>query len=191
MAPVPSCSSAPDSNVPSPPDEAGPVSLLPSVNATKKDQPAAKPEAKTEPPAADTDDSADAKMAAPSFAWPLQGSVLTRFGATGEGGVRSDGLAIGAPRGAPVQASMSGTVVYASSDLKGFGNLVLIRHEGGWVSAYAHLDRLLVQKDAIVSTGDIIGTVGNSGTGIKTPQLHFEIRKGTTPVDPAPLLPKS
>ena len=86
---------------------------------------------------------------------------------------------------------MSGTVVYASSDLKGFGNLVLIRHEGGWVSAYAHLDRLLVQKDAIVSTGDIIGTVGNSGTGIKTPQLHFEIRKGTTPVDPAPLLPKS
>ena len=81
-------------------------------------------------------------------------------------------------------AAASGVVVYAGNEMKGFGNLVLIRHEGGWVTAYAYLDRVLVAKDATVAQGDMIGTVGKTGN-VSSPQLHFETRHAGKPVDPS------
>ena len=114
--------------------------------------------------------------------WPVQGPVLSAYGPKGQG-VNNDGVNIGAPKGAPVVAAANGIVVYAGNEMKGFGNLVLIRHEGGWVTAYAYLDRVLVSKDAVVAQGDMIGTVGKSGN-ISTPQLHFETRQGGKAVDP-------
>jgi len=120
--------------------------------------------------------------------WPVQGPVLSSFGSKGQG-LSNDGVNIGAPKGAPVVASASGIVVYAGNEMKGFGNLVLIRHSGGWVTAYAHLDRVLVNKDAVVAQGDEIGTVGKSG-GVGSPQLHFEVRYQSKPVDPAGVIKK-
>lgn len=118
-----------------------------------------------------------------SLKWPVQGPVLSKFGTKGEG-LANDGINIGAPKGAPVVASAPGTVVYAGNEMKGFGNLVLIRHQGDWVTAYAHLDRVLVKKDSIVVQGDEIGTVGKTGS-VPSPQLHFEARHNGKPVDPS------
>ncbi len=117
-----------------------------------------------------------------SFRWPLQGQILSSFGQKA-GGTRNDGINIAAPRGTPVQAAKGGVVVYAGSELKGFGNLVLLRHEQGWITAYGHLQQMLVAKDDILAEGDVLGTVGDSGGAGQT-QLHFEVRSGTTPVDP-------
>jgi murein DD-endopeptidase MepM/ murein hydrolase activator NlpD len=121
-----------------------------------------------------------------SFKWPVQGPILSSYGPKGSG-LNNDGVNIGAPKGAPVQAAANGIVVYAGNEMKGFGNLVLIRHQGGWVTAYAHLDRALVAKDAVVAQGDMIGTVGKTGN-VSTPQLHFETRYRSKPVDPAGLV---
>ncbi|MBI1272722.1 MAG: peptidoglycan DD-metalloendopeptidase family protein [Alphaproteobacteria bacterium] len=123
---------------------------------------------------------------APSFTWPVSGPVLSGYGPKGQG-LNNDGINIAAPRSAPVTAAANGTVVYAGNEMKGFGNLVLIRHEGGWITAYAHLERMLVERDAVVAQGDMIGTVGTSG-GVSSPQLHFEIRQGGKPIDPEPYL---
>jgi murein DD-endopeptidase MepM/ murein hydrolase activator NlpD len=135
--------------------------------------------APTEPEAQEA--TAVAANNAAQFAWPLQGPILSGFGAR-DGGVNNDGINIGAPKGASVSAASGGIVVYAG-DMKGFGNLVLIRHEGGWVTAYAHLDRVMVAKDSVVAPGDMIGTVGTTG-GVSAPQLHFETRQNGKPVDP-------
>ena len=97
------------------------------------------------------------------------------------------GVNIGAPKGSPVVASAGGIVVYAGNEMKGFGNLILVRHPGGWVTAYAHLDRVLVSKDAVVASGDMIGTVGKTGTATSS-QVHFEIRHNSKPVDPTTLV---
>ena len=121
--------------------------------------------------------------------WPVQGPVLSGFGAK-SGGVANDGVNIGAPKGAPVVAAASGTVVYAGNDMKGFGNLVLIKHEGDIVTAYAHLDRVLVKKDSVVNQGNMIGTVGKTGN-VASPQLHFEVREGGKAVDPAKMIKKN
>ncbi len=120
--------------------------------------------------------------------WPVQGPILSGFGPKGQG-LSNDGVNIGAPKGSPVVAAANGVVVYAGNEMKGFGNLVLIRHEGGWVTAYAHLDRMLVTKDSIVAQGDEIGTVGKTGN-VGSPQLHFETRFGGKPVDPAGVVKK-
>lgn len=116
------------------------------------------------------------------FVWPVQGPILSEYGKT-PAGTNNDGINIGAPKGASVAAAAGGIVVFAGNEMKGFGNLVLIRHEGGWVTAYAHLDRMLVNKDTVVAPGDMIGTVGNTG-GVQTPQLHFETRLDGKAVDP-------
>jgi len=120
--------------------------------------------------------------AIPAFGWPVRGTVISVFGPKGKG-LDNDGLNIAAPKGAPVKASASGVVAYAGNEMKGFGNLVLIRHEGGWVTAYAHLDRVVVARDSPVAKGDMIGTVGTTG-GVGSPQLHFEARQDGKPVDP-------
>ena len=121
-----------------------------------------------------------------TFAWPVRGRVLAGFGPTPDG-LHNDGINIAARAGAPVIAAENGVVVYAGSELKGFGNLLLIRHADGWMTAYAHLDKQLVKKGQKVTKGQAIGTVGSTG-GVSQPQLHFEIRRGTQAVDPAKFL---
>lgn len=120
------------------------------------------------------------------FMWPVRGKILSSYGAK-DGGLHNDGINIEARRGEPVKAADAGVVVYASDGLKGYGNLVLIRHADGWVTAYAHNDRLLVKKGDSVKRGDVIAWAGVTG-GVSEPQLHFEIRKGTRAVDPVQYL---
>lgn len=121
-----------------------------------------------------------------SMVWPVQGPVLSDFGPKGQG-LNNDGVNIGAPKGTPVVAALNGIVVYAGNEMKGFGNLILIRHKDGWVTAYAHLDRMVVAKDAVVGQGDMIGTVGKTGN-VPSPQLHFETRYQGKPVDPSTVI---
>lgn len=121
-----------------------------------------------------------------TFSWQVRGRVLAGFGPTPDG-LHNDGINIAARAGAPVIAAENGVVVYAGSELKGFGNLLLVRHADGWMTAYAHLDKALVKKGQKVTKGQAIGTVGSTG-GVTQPQLHFEIRRGTQAVDPAKFL---
>lgn len=123
---------------------------------------------------------------APSFFWPVSGNVISNFGAASNG-ERNDGINISAPMGTPIHAAASGTVTYSGNELKDYGNLVLIKHEGGYVTAYAHADRLIVSRGDVVSRGQVIGYSGNTGD-VSSPQLHFEIRHDTQPVNPRPLL---
>lgn len=116
------------------------------------------------------------------FSWPLKGKVISSFGSKG-GGVKNDGINIAAAQGTSIKAAEAGIVVYAGNELKGYGNLLLIRHEKDFMSAYAHADKLYVKTGDVVAKGDKIATVGTTGN-VKTPQLHFEIRKKTKSVDP-------
>jgi murein DD-endopeptidase MepM/ murein hydrolase activator NlpD len=119
---------------------------------------------------------------AASFRWPVKGKVITNFGPR-EDGTHNDGINISVPAGTDVQAAEGGTVAYAGNELKGYGNLVLIRHDENWVSAYAHNDQLLVKRGDKIKRGQIIAKAGKSGT-VEQPQVHFELRQGSKPVDP-------
>ena len=121
------------------------------------------------------------------FVWPVSGRVVKGYGATADG-QRNDGVNISATKGEQVMAAAGGEVVYAGSELAGFGNLVLIRHPGGWVTAYAHSDTVLVREGDLVRQGQPIATVGSTGNA-GGPQVHFELRKGKEPVDPSLHLP--
>ncbi len=116
------------------------------------------------------------------FMRPIDGRTLVSYG-TQPGGLRNDGINIAASRGTPVKAADNGVVVYAGNELRGFGNLLLISHAGGWMTAYAHLDTMGVARGDKIARGQKIGTVGMTGN-VTSPQLHFEIRKGKQPVDP-------
>lgn len=116
------------------------------------------------------------------FAWPLRGAMLREFG-VGADGQRYDGISIAAPVGAPIRAADDGEVVYTGTDLEGYGNLLLISHDGGWVSAYAHTDSILVRKGDKVRQGQVVAKVGDSG-GVAQSQLHFELRHDLQPRDP-------
>jgi murein DD-endopeptidase MepM/ murein hydrolase activator NlpD len=120
------------------------------------------------------------------FIWPVKGEVIAEFGTTGKG-QHNDGINIAVPRGTPVLAADDGVVAYAGNELRGFGNLLLIKHADGWMSAYAHNEVLLVKRGDLVKRGQRIAKVGDSG-GVSRPQLHFELRQGTRAVDPAALL---
>ena len=122
----------------------------------------------------------------PAFVWPVNGKVISSFGTT-NGGERNDGINIAAAQGTPIHAAAGGTVSYAGDELKDYGNLVLIKHADGYITAYAHADRLIVAKGETVTKGQVIGYAGRTGD-VSTPQLHFEIRHGTQPVDPSSLL---
>lgn len=119
---------------------------------------------------------------APAFAWPVSGRVISDFGANNNGG-KNDGINIATVMSAPIHASASGTVTYAGSELKGYGNLVLLKHSGGYTTAYAHADKLVVSRGDFVARGQVIGYSGQTGD-VASPQLHFEIRNNTTPVNP-------
>jgi murein DD-endopeptidase MepM/ murein hydrolase activator NlpD len=116
------------------------------------------------------------------FMRPVSGSVISGYGPKADG-LHNDGINIRAPKDAPVRAGDNGVVVYAGNELKGSGNLVLIRHADRWMTAYAHLGRMLVKRGETVKRGQSIGTVGSSGS-VSEPQLHFEVRRGTEAINP-------
>ncbi|MBV9861153.1 MAG: M23 family metallopeptidase [Alphaproteobacteria bacterium] len=118
--------------------------------------------------------------------WPVRGHVLASYG-TESNGSRNDGINIAAPRGSPVRAVEAGTVAYAGNELRGYGNLVLLKHPDGLISAYAHCDEMLVKRGDKVVRGQVIARVGSSGS-VSEPQLHFEIRRGNHPLDPREFL---
>ncbi|MHA6289167.1 peptidoglycan DD-metalloendopeptidase family protein [Maricaulis sp. CAU 1757] len=123
-----------------------------------------------------------AASGAPSFDWPVRGTILSNFGPR-PNGERNDGINIEARAGTEVRASAPGQVVYAGNQLAGYGELVLIRHSGGFVTAYAHNSRIMVREGDNVERGQVIATAGDTGS-VDRPQVHFEIRNGVTPVDP-------
>ncbi len=123
-----------------------------------------------------------APRAAARFAWPIAGKVIANFGPAG-GGLHNDGINIAAPAGSEVRAADNGVVAYAGNELRGFGNLLLIKHADGWTTAYAHNEKLLVNRGDTVSQGQVVATVGRTG-GVDSPQLHFEVRRGTQAVNP-------
>ncbi len=121
-------------------------------------------------------------MAGGTFRWPVRGRVISAFGDKGNGG-KNDGINISVPAGTAVRAAEDGTVAYAGNELKGYGNLVLIRHKGDWVTAYAHNSEIMVQRGDTVNRGQVIAKAGQSGS-VNAPQVHFEVRRNSTPVDP-------
>lgn len=122
------------------------------------------------------------------FSWPVRGKILSNYGAKSSG-LFNDGINIGATRGTAVKAAENGVVAYAGNEVKGMGNLIIIQHEDGWMTVYAHMDSMVVRRGARVSVGQQIGTVGKTGK-VDSPQLHFEIRKGTKAYNPTQYLKK-
>lgn len=128
-------------------------------------------------------------VASEQFLWPVSGPVISKFGPDKDG-LKNDGINISAPSGTPVKAVAEGEVAYAGNELRGFGNLILLRHANGWISAYAHNESLTVKKGDKVRQGQVIAKVGQSGN-VSQPQLHFELRKGAQAVDPIPHFARS
>jgi murein DD-endopeptidase MepM/ murein hydrolase activator NlpD len=124
--------------------------------------------------------------ALPTFRWPVRGKVITGYGAK-TNGKSNDGINVAVPEGTPVKAAEDGVVAYSGNELKGYGNLVLVRHSNGYVTAYAHASELLVKRGDTIKRGQVIAKSGQSGE-VGSPQLHFEIRKGSQPVDPLQFL---
>jgi murein DD-endopeptidase MepM/ murein hydrolase activator NlpD len=129
---------------------------------------------------------AEATGALPTFRWPVRGRVVTGYGAK-TNGKSNDGINVAVPEGTPVKAAEDGVVAYSGNELKGYGNLILVRHSNGYVTAYAHASELLVKRGETIKRGQIIAKSGQSGE-VGSPQLHFEIRKGSSPVDPLQFL---
>ncbi|MCG5242609.1 M23 family metallopeptidase, partial [Azospirillum doebereinerae] len=116
------------------------------------------------------------------FLWPVKGKLISGYGPKPDG-LHNDGLNIAASKGTAVVAADNGVVAYAGNELRGFGNLLLLKHADGWITAYAHLDRIDVERGATVKRGQAVGKVGQTGS-VSSPQLHFELRKGSQAVDP-------
>jgi murein DD-endopeptidase MepM/ murein hydrolase activator NlpD len=146
--------------------------------------------ASTTPPATEKAARATQPAAANAvkFRWPVRGKTLAEFGKRPDG-THNDGINIAVPLGTEIAAAEAGTVAYAGSELKGYGNLVLVRHDNGWVTAYAHADQILVKRGDSVKRGQTIARAGSTGT-VDQPQVHFELRQGSKPVDPMPYMEK-
>jgi len=172
------------SNALAPPPQSGsptPIYQPPATAAVPPPPPAVRQAVIVPPPAPSTP-----TAGGPHFIRPVSGQTIQGFGGDSSGQT-NDGINIAAASGTPVHAADAGTVIYTGNELAAFGNLVLIRHAGGWVTAYGHLAKIDVQRGATVIQGQPIGTVGQTGSAT-APQLHFEIRQGAKPVDPAPFL---
>jgi murein DD-endopeptidase MepM/ murein hydrolase activator NlpD len=124
--------------------------------------------------------------AVPSFRWPVRGRVIAGYGAK-VNGMPNDGINLAVPEGTSVKAAEDGVVAYAGNELKGYGNLILVRHSNGFVTAYAHASEIKVKRGDQVKRGQIVALAGQTGN-VTSPQLHFEIRKGSTPIDPTQYL---
>ena len=120
------------------------------------------------------------------FLWPVKGKVISKFGKTDDG-FYNDGINIYSEKGTNVISAEDGKVIYSGNEIPGYGNLVLIKHSRNWITAYAHLDDVFIKKGNSVRKGQKIGSVGNTGN-VRSPQLHFEIRKGKDSVDPLKFL---
>src|SRR5215467_2159110 len=129
---------------------------------------------------------AEGTGAVPKFRWPANGRVIASYGPT-TNGQQNDGINIALPENTPVKAAEDGVVAYAGNELKGYGNLVLVRHPNGYDTAYAHAKELLVKRGDQVKRGQVIARSGQTGN-VNAPQLHFEIRKGASPLDPTRFL---
>jgi murein DD-endopeptidase MepM/ murein hydrolase activator NlpD len=165
---------------------AKPVANAPAVVA---EAPAAKKESAnlaTETKDVEKEAKQDATAGLPSFRWPVRGRVIAAYGAK-TSGKQNDGINVAVPEGTPVKAAEDGVVTYAGNELKGYGNLVLVRHSNGYVTAYAHASELMVKRGDTIKRGQIIAKAGQTGE-VSSPQLHFEIRQGSTPVDPSKFL---
>ena len=163
-----------------------PVTKVAAVDTQQKvrlAQAAPNPE---EPAMASPVKAAEATGAVPTFRWPVRGKVITAYGAKANG-KSNDGINLAVPEGTPVKAADDGVVAYSGNELKGYGNLVLIRHSNGYVTAYAHASELMVKRGDTIRRGQVIAKSGQSGE-VQSPQLHFEIRKGSSPVDPLQFL---
>ena len=177
---APTSSAPPIAQAPPP----GPIAPAPTA-ATIQPAP---PGPAASPPAAPPDQTASLSLPPPpprsgrSFLWPVAGKVVGRFGPT-TGGTQNDGINISAAEGTPVVAADAGTVAYAGNELRGYGNLILIKHAEGWMTAYAHNSKLLVTRGQKVQRGQVIARVGASGA-VTEPQLHFEVRRGSRALDP-------
>jgi murein DD-endopeptidase MepM/ murein hydrolase activator NlpD len=158
-----------------------PGSAAPAAQQQAAVQPQATPPAAAAP--------APEPAAASGFRWPVRGKDISGFGKKPDG-ERNDGINLAVPEGTAVKAAEDGTVIYAGNELKSYGNLVLIRHSNGWVSAYAHNGELKVNRGQAVKRGEVVALSGMSG-GVTTPQVHFELRKEATPVDPLQHLSES
>lgn len=173
--------SAPASAAPTPATAPASTAPVASAQAPVPQAVAVSPPLPANPPAAPIDSGAAGRLL-----WPVRGVVVSDFGPKA-GGLQNDGINIAAPRGTPFRAADNGVVIYAGNELRGFGNLLLLRHDGGTVTAYAHADELMVQRGETVRRGQTIGRVGATGN-VNTPQLHFEVRRGTRAVNPAEFL---
>jgi murein DD-endopeptidase MepM/ murein hydrolase activator NlpD len=130
--------------------------------------------------------SAPATVDSVKLRWPASGKIIAGFGSRPDG-THNDGINLQVPLGTEVHAAEAGVVAYAGSELKGYGNLVLLRHDNGWVTAYAHNDEVLVKRGDKVRRGQVIAKAGKTGS-VDQPQIHFELRQGSKPVDPIPYL---
>lgn len=138
--------------------------------------------ANTSPTQPKATEAAQPASGAGKFRWPASGKLIADFAAS-----KGTGINIEVPEGTSVRAADAGTVIYVGSAVEGYGNLILIKHDNGYVSAYAHLSQASVVKGDTVVRGSAIGLAGMTGS-VTRPQLHFELRKGATPVDPVPLM---
>ena len=164
-----------------------PTDVVASVPATQTARLAKAEPEKTEPRETESvTHKAEPAGGMPSFRWPVRGRIIAGFG-TKPNGSQNDGINLAVPAGTPIKAADDGVVAYAGNELKGYGNLVLIRHDNGFVSAYANASELLVKRGESVKRGQVIAHAGQTGN-VTSPQLHFEIRKGSTPVDPTKYL---
>jgi murein DD-endopeptidase MepM/ murein hydrolase activator NlpD len=140
----------------------------------------------SEAPKASASAAGDLTGSVPSFRWPVRGRVIAGYGAK-VNGTANDGINLAVPEGTSVKAAEDGVVAYAGNELKGYGNLVLVRHPNGYVTAYAHASEVMVKRGDQVKRGQILARAGQTGN-VTSPQLHFEIRKGATPIDPTQYL---
>ena len=180
----------------SPPPAEAPAVVVPRrerIQAEPLKQPGTERTASAEPAVMDMDwlssftsDMPDPKIGALKFLWPVKGRVIANFGANSSG-ERNDGIDISAARGAPIRAAADGSVSYVGDELKAYGNLILIRHSNGFITAYAHADSVAVSRGQQVKRGQVIAYAGTTGD-VNEPQLHFELRAGNKAIDPQPYL---
>ncbi len=181
MQPVPVAATQPNAPLAPPATKMAAVTAGPPQTARL-----AQATTKVDEPSAEGPKAIEATGALPTFRWPVRGKVITSYGAK-TNGKSNDGINLAVPEGTPVKAAEDGVVAYSGNELKGYGNLVLVRHANGYVTAYAHASELLVKRGDTIKRGQVIAKSGQSGE-VGSPQLHFEIRKGSTPVDPLQFL---
>jgi murein DD-endopeptidase MepM/ murein hydrolase activator NlpD len=175
VAPAPAAPAAPAGKIVATAPTQSARLVQPTANVEES---AAAPEAALKP--------GEATGALPTFRWPVRGKVITSYGSK-TNGKANDGINVAVPEGTPVKAAEDGVVAYSGNELKGYGNLVLVRHSNGFVTAYAHASELMVKRGDTIKRGQVIAKSGQSGE-VGSPQLHFEIRKGSSPVDPLQFL---